>query len=176
MKIINVLVILSAIFSAVHSVEDITKGPPTSDKPWVPGWGWFGTNNPLGWKHSHEKCLNQTLQHKNDIKIVFFGDSKTAGWITEGHKVWAEHYVKRGGYNYGIGGDSTRQILWRIENHELDGLTPKALVFMIGGNNFGNNYNKGMDSAVISNSIILCYDYRDRRRDSESGTSDIRED
>lgn len=141
---VSVLFAVFAVISGQSSAEtDITKGPPTHDKPWVPAWGWFGDNNKSGWKNRHEKMLNQTRDHKKDIKIVFFGDSKTEGWMTEGKDVWNEYYVKRGAFNYGIGGDSTRQVLWRIENGELDGLQPKILVFMIGGNNFGDNYNKG---------------------------------
>ncbi|CAG2180327.1 unnamed protein product, partial [Oppiella nova] len=128
---------------------DITKGPPVYDKPWVPAWGWFGTQNPTGWRDRHEKMVNTTEEHKNDIKIVFFGDSKTEGWVTEGRDVWNEYYVKRGGFNYGIGGDSTRQVLWRIDHKELDGLVPKVLVFMIGGNNFGDNYNRGTDEEIV---------------------------
>ncbi|CAG2101733.1 unnamed protein product [Medioppia subpectinata] len=128
---------------------DITKGPPAYDKPWVSAWGWFGTTNPTGWRDKHLKMLNQTNEHKNDIKLLFFGDSKTEGWIREGIDVWKSNYVNRGGYNYGIGGDSTRQVLWRIDNKELSGLAPKVLVFMIGGNNFGNNYNRGTDEEIV---------------------------
>ena len=121
---------------------DITKGPPPYDKPWVPAWGWFGDNH-SGWKLRHEKLLNQTREHKKDIKIVFIGDSKVEFMLTSGKDAWNKYYAKRGGYNYGIGMDSTRQVLWRVEHGELDGLEPKVLVFTIGGNNFYNNFNKG---------------------------------
>jgi len=39
--------------------------------------------------------------------------------------------------NFGIGGDRTQHVLWRIENGELETIKPKAVVLMIGTNNVG---------------------------------------
>jgi len=138
-----VSIILLCLVNLSYSADvDITAGPPTYDKPWVPAWG-YDANDPKHWKLRHEQMLNTTHNEKEKIKVVFLGDSKTEGWIHDGIDIWNEYYVKRGAFNYGINGDSTRQIIWRIDHGELDGLTPKLLVFMIGGNNFHNNYNRG---------------------------------
>jgi lysophospholipase L1-like esterase len=69
--------------------------------------------------------------------------------LNAGKKVWDEQYAPRGGYNYGIGGDSTRQLLWRMQNGELDGINPRVLVLMIGTNNLYNDYNNGTDEEVV---------------------------
>lgn len=38
--------------------------------------------------------------------------------------------------NFGIGGDKTQHVLWRItEGKELDGIEPKVVALMIGTNN-----------------------------------------
>ena len=41
--------------------------------------------------------------------------------------------------NFGIGGDRTQHVLWRIQNGELEGIEPKVIVLMIGTNNASNN-------------------------------------
>jgi len=88
------------------------------------------------WLATHETLLNMTHEHKNDIKVVFLGDSITHGWAGNGKAVWNLHYAPRGAYNYGIGGDTTQNVLWRIQNHEFDGINPKVVVLKIGKKNY----------------------------------------
>ena len=57
------------------------------------------------------------------IGLLFLGDSITAGW-TKAPDVWKEHYEKYQPANFGIGGDQTHHVIWRIENGELDGIKP----------------------------------------------------
>jgi len=47
--------------------------------------------------------------------------------------------------NYGIGGDSTRQLLWRIQHGKVEGISPKAVVLMIGTNNLYGDQNAGTE-------------------------------
>jgi len=102
--------------------------------PWIPE---ARTNNEE-WMHKHEVMLNQTHAHAAAIKVVFLGDSITEGWAYNGKEVWAQHYANRGAYNYGIGGDQTQHILWRIGT-EFEHVTPKLIVLKIGTNNIGGN-------------------------------------
>jgi lysophospholipase L1-like esterase len=87
------------------------------------------------WKKRHEKFLEQTK--KGGIEVVFLGDSITQGW--EGKKaIWDKAFGEFKPGNYGIGGDQTSHVLWRItEGKELEGLDPKLAVIMIGTNNTG---------------------------------------
>lgn len=91
-----------------------------------------------GWKDRHEKFLAQTK--KGDIDVVFLGDSITQGWEGAGKKAWEEHFKPLKAGNYGIGGDQTGHVLWRITTgKELDGIDPKVAVIMIGTNNVGGH-------------------------------------
>jgi beta-glucosidase len=85
----------------------------------------------------HQKFLDRAKQ--GNIDLLFLGDSITEGWSTRGKEVWARTYEKYNPANFGISGDRTEHVLWRIENGELEGIHPKTLVLMIGTNNTGNN-------------------------------------
>jgi lysophospholipase L1-like esterase len=68
------------------------------------------------------------------VGLLFIGDSITEGWGKAPH-VWDHYYSQYQVANFGIGGDRTEHVIWRIENGELDGLTPKVTVLMLGTNN-----------------------------------------
>ena len=72
------------------------------------------------------------------IGLLFLGDSITEGW-GRAPQVWAKYYEKFQPANFGIGGDATQHVLWRIDNGELDGISPKVVVLMLGTNNTGAN-------------------------------------
>jgi alkaline phosphatase D len=67
--------------------------------------------------------------------LVFLGDSITEGWKDAGEETWGKSYGKRKAVNLGVGGDRTQHVLWRIDHGQLDGLSPKLVVLMIGTNN-----------------------------------------
>jgi lysophospholipase L1-like esterase len=88
------------------------------------------------WQDRHEKFLAQTK--KGGIEVAFLGDSITQGWEKNGKEAWKKTFAPMKAGNYGIGGDQTQHVLWRItEGKELDGIDPKAAVIMIGTNNMG---------------------------------------
>jgi lysophospholipase L1-like esterase len=88
-----------------------------------------------GWVKRHEGFVAQAK--KGDADILFMGDSITDGW--RGQNLWKEKYKSLKAVNFGIGGDRTQHVLWRIQNGECDGIKPKVIVLMIGTNNAGSN-------------------------------------
>jgi lysophospholipase L1-like esterase len=98
---------------------------------------------PGSWMQRHEAFLERAKQGK--IDLLFLGDSITQGWggrdkNGEGPlEVWERHYAPRNAANFGIGGDRTQHVLWRIENGEVEGISPKVAVLMIGTNNVAAN-------------------------------------
>jgi lysophospholipase L1-like esterase len=89
------------------------------------------------WMASHERF--NTIARKGGVDLLFVGDSITAGWAGNGKALWAERYVPLKPANFGIGGDRTENVLWRLQNGNLDGIQPKVVVVMIGTNNVGRD-------------------------------------
>jgi lysophospholipase L1-like esterase len=90
------------------------------------------------WMELHKRYVNRARQ--GNAPLVFLGDSITQGW--NDNDVWKRFYAPRGAVNFGIGGDRTQHVLWRIENGEFDGIDPKLVVLMIGTNNLHDNSNE----------------------------------
>lgn len=92
-----------------------------------------------GWTTRHQYFLAQAK--KGDVDLLFLGDSITQGWEGAGKEVWAKTFAAHHHpANFGIGGDRTEHVLWRItEGKELEGINPRAAVLMIGTNNTGSN-------------------------------------
>ncbi len=90
-----------------------------------------------GWMKRHES-FNERVK-KGNVDLVFIGDSITQGWEGAGKTVWDEFYGKRNAVNLGIGGDRTQHVLWRLDHGNIEGISPKLAVLMIGTNNSGAN-------------------------------------
>ena len=86
-----------------------------------------------GWREQHDQLVAQA--RKGNIDLLFVGDSLTKCWSREGRDVWTAHFGKLHAANFGISGDCTQHVLWRLQNGELDPVQPKALVLLIGTNN-----------------------------------------
>ncbi len=83
----------------------------------------------------HERFLQEAKKGK--IDLLFLGDSITQGW--NNNATWARFYGPRHAANFGIGGDGTQHVLWRVQHGELEGIAPRVVVLMIGTNNSGTS-------------------------------------
>jgi len=90
------------------------------------------------------------ISKKGEAQLVFLGDSITHGWEKGGKEVWDKYWAPLNAANFGIGGDRTEHVLWRLEHGNFDGLKPKEIVIMIGTNNTGHQGRpqKELDGAV----------------------------
>jgi lysophospholipase L1-like esterase len=89
-----------------------------------------------------------------NIDLLFVGDSITDWWRQEqrGLSVWSEHFAPLRAANFGIAGDTTQGVLWRMQNGELDGFNAKLIVLMLGTNNINRNPNAEIaegDRAIV---------------------------
>ena len=79
------------------------------------------------------------IAKKGDIDILLMGDSITDWWRSKGKAQFAKNWEPLKTANFGIAGDTTQGVLWRMDNGELDGYTPKMMMLMIGTHNIGRN-------------------------------------
>jgi len=78
------------------------------------------------------------IAKKGGVDLLLQGDSITDGW--RGKKaIYEKAFGPYKPANFGIGGDRTQHVLWRLQNGELEGITPKVMMLMIGTNNSGSD-------------------------------------
>ncbi|XP_072166224.1 platelet-activating factor acetylhydrolase IB subunit alpha2-like [Diadema setosum] len=86
------------------------------------------------WMSLHEYHVSLTREREPDV--LFVGDSLIQQLGQS--EVWQEMFVGFHSLNFGIGGDCTHHLLWRLENGELENIEPKVIVLMVGTNNHGH--------------------------------------
>jgi lysophospholipase L1-like esterase len=107
-----------------------------------------------GWMKRHEGFCAEAK--KGGIEVLFLGDSITDAWRSgTQRKFFDERFGPLKAGNFGISGDRTQHVLWRLKNGEFEGLTPKAVCLMIGTNNIGQKDPESAASAVAGIQAIL---------------------
>lgn len=119
--------VLLALWAAVPSVASAAQN--TAVEP-VPQRG-------QAWLNRHEGFVAEAK--RGGIDVLFLGDSITDFWRdpNRGLPVWQRNYAPLHAANFGISGDRTQHLLWRLENGEVDGIAPRVVVLLIGTNNTG---------------------------------------
>lgn len=143
---------LIGLTSAVHSGD---KNPATTPSPRLDKKG----NPDPGWIKRHEGFVE--IAKKGDINVVFLGDSITDAWRNfdatkkrGGKNVWDKTFAPLKAANFGIGGDRTQHVLWRLQNGELEGIKPKVVMLMIGTNNSNGKDNTAEEIADGIKAIV----------------------
>lgn len=122
------------------------KLPPQAPDVPAQKFGPDGKVNP-GFAAAHERFVK--IAQEGKAQLVFLGDSITAGWGSK-QDIWNKAFGQYTPANFGIGGDRTQHVLWRIQNGELETLKPKAVVIMIGTNNSGSDTAEGIAKGVTA--------------------------
>jgi lysophospholipase L1-like esterase len=88
---------------------------------------------------AHQQLLAKA--RSGGIDVYFLGDSITRRWGALDYPEFLAHWQRTfhgwNAANFGWGGDRTENILWRLDNGELDGVNPKVIVLLAGTNNVG---------------------------------------
>jgi lysophospholipase L1-like esterase len=95
---------------------------------------------PFAAKHQ----ANVEVAKQGDAELLLMGDSITDFWRnTEGpyagKAVLDQHFGQWKIANFGIAGDTTQGVLYRLQNGEGQGFSPRAIMLMIGTNNTARN-------------------------------------
>lgn len=110
--------------SCPDSAPAITPEPLMAD--WASEW----------WMPRHEAKLTES--GRETAEVLFIGDSITHEWETTGKAVADNYFSEFSIFNIGFSGDRTENVLWRIQQGELDGINPALAVLMVGTNNTGH--------------------------------------
>jgi lysophospholipase L1-like esterase len=102
------------------------------------------------------------IAQKGNIDLLFVGDSITDWFFyprgansttpATGLEVWNANFAPLKPANFGIAGDTTQGVLWRMQNGELEGFKAKLIVLMLGTNNINRN---PVDEIVDGDRLII---------------------
>jgi beta-glucosidase len=117
------LVVLLALGAAFAQSTNTAVMPVPMTKP-----GWMDRHDSMNAKARHDK-----------IDLIYIGDSIVQRYEGVGKPVWDHYYAPRNALNLGISGDRTQHVIWRLDHGNIDGISPKLAIVMIGQNNGGHN-------------------------------------
>jgi lysophospholipase L1-like esterase len=102
---------------------------------------------------AHEQLLAKAKLGR--IDVYFEGDSITRRWGALDYpsllENWKKNFFGWNAADFGWGADRVENILWRLENGELDSVNPKVIVLLAGTNNVGSKVPaEGIDNAAAN--------------------------
>ncbi len=108
------------------------------------------------WLPRHAQVLERVRQ--GEVDLIMLGDSITHGWERTASELWNQYYAPRNAVNMGFGGDRTQHVLWRLQNGEVDNISPKLAVLLIGT----NNSNDDSAEEIAAGIKAICAEIRSR--------------
>ena len=97
-----------------HGLGSIFVTPPKILKWQLTGYCTSPVSNPIGrdnkhcWYEEHEKFMAIATRSLSSVLL-----------IARYHRVWSKYFEPLHGLNFGVSGDRTQHVLWRIENGEI---------------------------------------------------------
>ncbi len=111
-------------------------------------------------KLAHEQMVANLK--KGHIDVYFVGDSITRRWRATDYPHflanWNENFFGWNAANLGWGADTTQNILWRLQDGELEGIHPKVIVLLAGTNNVGRTPASDAKVSAITRGIKALLD------------------
>ncbi|XP_061674947.1 platelet-activating factor acetylhydrolase IB subunit gamma [Syngnathoides biaculeatus] len=86
------------------------------------------------WMSMHNRFLSDSKD--KEPEVLFVGDFLVQ--LMHQFGVWRQLFSPLHALNFGVGGDATQHVLWRLTNGELDHISPKIVVLWVGTKNCGH--------------------------------------
>lgn len=115
---------------AAEQEPQITQEKGTTPSPRATEYDWMSVAR---WNQLHAEDV--AIAAEGGVELLFIGDSIIQGWSSS---VWEKYFSPFNAVNFGIGGDHTGNLLWRLENGAVGTMQPKVVVLLVGVNNFGH--------------------------------------
>lgn len=139
MNILKTLTLITALLIGAGTLTPVMAEKSPASAKNLPSTCVPASRENIAWWKQQNNGFNAIAQERN-AKIVFLGDSITDGWRKAGKTVWDAKIAPLDAVNFGISGDKTENILWRLDSGNLSGkMNPKLVVLMIGTNNWQNS-------------------------------------
>ena len=106
------------------------------------------------WMARHEAKLKEVQERKDEIDLVLIGDSITHYMDNRAPGIIPKTFPGMRHLNLGYSADKTENVLWRLRNGEIDGLSPKLTMIMIGTNNTGHRQDSPEVTAAAIKLIV----------------------
>ncbi|XP_030398983.1 platelet-activating factor acetylhydrolase IB subunit gamma [Gopherus evgoodei] len=86
------------------------------------------------WLALHHRFIADSKD--KEPEVVFIGDALVQ--LLQQFEIWRELFSPLHALNFGLGGDGTQHVLWRLQQGEMQHIWPKIVVVWVGTNNHGH--------------------------------------
>ena len=101
------------------------------------------------WVEQHDAYVQRASN--GGVPLLFLGDSLTYAWGLDGRQVWQSDFAPLDAVAFGIGGDRTGDVLWRIEHGEVPA-DVRTVVLLVGTNDLAS----GSGADATADGVVAC--------------------
>jgi len=87
------------------------------------------------WLQMHQRFITEARD--GEPEVIWIGDSLIQNLFNS--RIWDSSFCLMHSVNFGISGDRTENVLWRVQNGELEDVAPKIIVLSVGQENYGDS-------------------------------------
>ena len=110
-------------------------------------------NGKHGWYDQFQK--HNLLLNNSKAKILIAGDTLVSN-LSHYLEIWRKYFINHGELNFGIAGDKSQNVLWRVNNlYFSSNLNLRYVLILCGTNNIDRNSPQSIASTIVSNGLAF---------------------